>query len=127
MKKSATIFISSLKVVLVDFLMDLLQMPFWWYSQGLVSVFKALKNKVTETAEKLGISVWLRNFFVPMFGQYDIAGRLISAFIRFFQIIFRSIFLFTWIIFATLVFIFYLILPIAVVFFILVNLNVIKF
>lgn len=26
--------------------------------------------------------IWLKNFFVPMYGQYDWTGRLISVFMR---------------------------------------------
>ena len=29
-----------------------------------------------------GIQIWLKNFFVPMYGQTDLAGRLVSVWMR---------------------------------------------
>jgi len=39
----------------------------------------------------MGLGVWIKNLFVPMFQQYDWQGRIISFFMRLFQIIFRFI------------------------------------
>lgn len=35
--------------------------------------------------------VWIKNFFVPMYGQHDWTGRIISVFMRFFVLIGRAI------------------------------------
>ena len=39
----------------------------------------------------MAISVWIKNIFVPMFGQNDWQSRLISIFMRSVQIVGRSI------------------------------------
>jgi len=46
--------------------------------------------------EQLAIDVWLKNLFVPMYGQYDFTGRLISFFVRFVQIIGRIVIMAIW-------------------------------
>ena len=60
----------------------------------------------------LALGVWIKNIFVPMFGQRDWQSRLISVFMRIVNIVGRSIALFFW----TLIVIFlvgvYLVLPI---------------
>lgn len=40
--------------------------------------------------------LWLKNLFVPMFGQTDLQGRIVSVFIRIVNVIFRTIFLAGW-------------------------------
>lgn len=35
--------------------------------------------------------IWIRNFFVPMYGQYDLTGKLVSVFMRFFVLLGRGI------------------------------------
>ena len=44
-----------------------------------------------DRAKALNIVVWARNLFVPMFGESDAASRMISFFVRFSMIIFRTI------------------------------------
>jgi hypothetical protein len=44
--------------------------------------------------QSAGLSVWLANFFVPMYGQHDLAGRLVSVVMRFVVLVGRSIGLF---------------------------------
>jgi hypothetical protein len=45
---------------------------------------------------RLGLKIWIKNIFKPMFGQYDIPGKLISFFMRIFQIIVRGLILILW-------------------------------
>lgn len=44
----------------------------------------------------LAVTLWIKNWFVPMFGQHDWQGRIISVFIRTVQIIIRSILFVLW-------------------------------
>ncbi len=73
-------------------LREIAMFPVWWYSRGLLMVMHALRESVAGYAQGLGIRVWVRNIFVPMYGQYDWQSRIISVFMRSMQIAFRGTF-----------------------------------
>ncbi|MFA6994971.1 MAG: hypothetical protein WC249_01000 [Patescibacteria group bacterium] len=77
--------------IILQILGEILYFPLWWYSVGffrlLVSLWKFWRN-----LEKiLGFSVWVKNIFVPMYGQRDFASRLISFVMRSVQIVVRGL------------------------------------
>jgi hypothetical protein len=65
--------------------------PFWWYSVGFFRFLGASWRFLSNKQESLALFVWLKNIFRPMYGQEDLTGRLVSFFMRGFQIIFRGI------------------------------------
>lgn len=69
-------------------------------------------REIAGVQEFLGIDIWIKNLFKPMYGQRDIAGKIISFFMRAFQIIFRSIIFLGFSLFYILLFIIYLVLPV---------------
>lgn len=101
----------ALKFVLVDLIGDVLYFPVWWYNEGLKKTTNFCLNQIRDMEKSLALRVWLVNFFVPMYGQYDWQGRLISVFMRFAQIIYRIIVIIFWSILIALLFLIYLILP----------------
>ena len=72
-----------------DVLLDLVMFPVWWYSRGLVLLLTSARNTLKSYAQYLAVAVWLKNIFVPMFGQNDWQSRLISIFMRSVQIVGR--------------------------------------
>ncbi len=46
--------------------------------------------------DALAIDIWIKNLMKPMYGQYDFTGRLISFFMRGFQIMARTLVLILW-------------------------------
>lgn len=104
-----------IKFLFADVIGDALYFPFWWYSRGLLRFLKTLANRLRNLAAKLGLGVWTRYLFTPMFGQYDVAGRIISFFVRVFQILFRSVLMLAAVCVAAVVLAFYLALPLLVV------------
>ncbi len=58
--------------------------------------------------------LWLKNIFVPMFGQYDWQGRLVSFFMRLVQVVVRSVALVFWLIACLVLFVLWLALPVVV-------------
>ncbi|MEK7516202.1 MAG: hypothetical protein AAB562_01250 [Patescibacteria group bacterium] len=102
------------KFLLADVIGDALYFPFWWYSRGLLRFLKAVWGWLRNLAARLGLGVWTRYLFTPMFGQYDVAGRIISFFVRVFQILFRSVLMLAAVCVAAVVLAFYLALPIFV-------------
>lgn len=90
---------------------EILYFPFWWYSVGLGRLLKKIFNAWRGQEKSLGLFVWAKNIFVPMYGQHDIAGRLISFFVRLAQVIVRSLMMLVWSIILLVVVIFWLALP----------------
>lgn len=105
------IFYTSIKYVLIDLIGDILYWPLWWYSKGTVKAGLFCLNGIKDQEERLGVMIWIKNISTPMFGQYDIEGRLISFFVRIIQIIARIVLLFVWVIFMVALFFGWLILP----------------
>jgi len=81
--------VTVLKYITLDIFLDILYFPLWWYTKGLKKVFNFIKEKAGDLAQTLAIKILLANLFKPMFGQYDRAGRIISFFMRCFQLLIR--------------------------------------
>lgn len=97
--------------ILVRIIWDFLYFPIWWYSAGFINVLKGVGHFYQQQEASLSFLVWLKNLFVPMYGQHDTIGRLISFFIRLVQIIFRGSMMFIIIILGLAFIAFYLSLP----------------
>jgi hypothetical protein len=82
--------------IVLQTLGEIIYFPLWWYSVGFIETLKKELNFLRNQEQSLGFSIWMKNLFVPMYGQYDIAGRIISFIIRFLQIIFRGLVLLIW-------------------------------
>lgn len=89
--------------------------PLWWYGQGFFRFARRIFYFWRERAYGLGILIWLKNIFVPMYGQGDFVGRLISFVIRLVQIIIRSLILLFWLIICLILIIFWLICPLLII------------
>jgi len=114
--------IYSIKII-VEIFKDILMFPFWWYSRGLINTFLKLVNFIKNKEKVLGISIWIKNIFRPMYGQTDWQGKLISIFIRLMQIIFRSIVLLFWILIVVILLVCWIALPIVIIYEIFFQLN----
>ncbi len=113
----------SIKFILRDLVLDILLWPIWWYGVGLKTAFGKMGETISQGNRELALSVWVKNLFKPMFGQYDWQGRIISFFMRVFQIIFRFLLFMFWIIFSAVVFLIWFLLPIFLISQILLNLG----
>ena len=98
--------------IIIKIFLEIAYFPIWWYSVGLVETGKKLWSFLLNQEKALGFSIWCKNIFVPMYGQYDWAGRLISFFIRLVQIVFRGLILIFWFFVALIGFLLWLIVPI---------------
>lgn len=106
----------SLGAVILGIFKDVLFFPFWWYSFGLFKTLIWLKNFISDKQKSLGLGVWVKNIFVPMYGQRDWQGMLISFFVRLVQIIGRSIAMIFWLIISFVIFWSWLLLPAAIIY-----------
>lgn len=77
--------------ILAGLVRDLLLFPAWWYTRGLLETSERITAFWANSLKSLNLLVWLKNIFVPMYGQHDFTGVLVSIFMRIVQIILRSI------------------------------------
>lgn len=98
-------------LVIINEIRTILYFPIWWYSKGLVKMLKGTSNFITSMENTIGFWIWVKNLFVPMFGQQDIAGRIISFFLRLFQIIVKGFVMLVIMLAALVIVIIWLILP----------------
>jgi len=98
--------------IILQLVGEILYFPLWWYSVGFFRLLKSIWQFWRGEEAALGFSVWLKNLFVPMYGQHDFAGRLISFLVRIVQIIARGLVLLVWSFILLIIIIFWLILPI---------------
>lgn len=78
-------------VIITQILKDILLFPLWWYSLGLYKALSWFLNFCAQWWQALGVAIWLKYLFVPMYGQTDFFGRLISLAMRLVQIFARSL------------------------------------
>lgn len=95
---------------------DIIFFPLWWYSFGLLRFLNSLKIFLNERWIVIGAGVWLKNIFTPMYGQSDIASRLISFVIRLIQIIVRFFVFLIFVALALMALILWIFLPIAIIY-----------
>lgn len=62
---------------------------FWWYSDGLARLFEWVRQRLSYRWRALAFRFWASHLFQPMYGQSDIAGRMISVVMRFLVLIWR--------------------------------------
>ena len=86
--------------LVLEFILDFLLFPFWWYTVGAKRALTYCFNFFRSGNELLAPGLWLKNIFVPMFGQTDWQGRLVSFFMRLGNVIGRTIALLVWLILA---------------------------
>jgi len=106
---------SAMKAVFGDVLGQVAYAPVFWYSQGAADAGAYCLRLIKHRYRSLGLGVWAKNLFVPMFGQRDIPGVLISLFMRLVQIIARSLVMVLWIALVAALYIAYLAAPVFII------------
>jgi len=89
-------FLSYSGKIIISLVLEVIYFPIWWYGAGFVRLIKNVWHFFCARERGLGFLIWLKNILVPMYGQYDFMGRVISFIIRLFQIIVRGLVLFFW-------------------------------
>jgi hypothetical protein len=65
-----------------DMVGSIARFPFWWYGEGVVRVVEWIGQTLRYRWRAYAIGLWLRHFFVPMYGAHDWMSRLISVVMR---------------------------------------------
>ena len=86
--------------ILSEILLNIVMFPVWWFTRGLFLIMDKEIGFLSYQQQSLGLVIWVKNIFKPMYGQSDWQGRFISFFMRLFQIIIRSIVMVFWIFFT---------------------------
>ena len=102
------------KAVFGDVVGGLVYAPVFWYTRGLSDAAQYCLRLIVRRWYALGVGVWIANLFVPMFGQHDMAGVLISFFMRLVQIFARGLVMILWTLLVIILFIAYLVVPVLV-------------
>lgn len=108
-------FLIVLQRIIIEALLDLFYFPVWWFSFGIKRAILWCVEVFKTGNEWLAPGLWFANIAVPMYGQYDWQGRIISFFMRLVQIIFRLIGLTVWLMFCLVLFIVWILWPIVIV------------
>ncbi len=80
----------------IGLFLEIFYLPVWWYSRGLAWFFSKLIFSIQDTAVSAGLGLWVKNLFVPMYGQNDLWGRITSFIVRFVNIIVRALWVGIW-------------------------------
>lgn len=96
-------------------LWELVLFPVWWYTRGLSRVARWASQTLRGWEHAVGLRLWLKALFVPMYGQNDLQGRLISFFMRFVVLIARMVQVAVGAVLVIVVLLVYLALPVAAV------------
>lgn len=107
---------ATLKFIFIDLIGDIIKFPFWWFSKGIKKSAINFAKSISNMRDSLGIGIWIKNLFKPMFGVRDWQGKIISFIVRVAQIIARSIFFFVFIILRFAIFILWIALPVLIIF-----------
>lgn len=103
-----------LQRLLLEAVLDIFYFPIWWYTKGALHALRWCFNLLRLGNQNLAPGLWLANLFVPMFGQFDWQGRIVSFLMRLVQIFARTVALFVWCILCLVLFLGWLILPVLV-------------
>ena len=114
-----SVLLYTIKFVTWDMVRDFLHWPLWWYTDGLQYTWHRMWRWVMGLHYRIGLGVWIKNWFRPMYAQYDWQGRLISFFFRTLTILFKSVQFLIGLIVYVFLFLLYLLLPIVAVVFLL--------
>ncbi len=79
------------RLLFIDFAGSFLWFPVWWYTVGLKKLALKFWHGLQYRVASYGLKIWIKNFFVPMYGQHDWSGRLVSLFMRFVVLVGRLI------------------------------------
>ncbi|HLD60614.1 MAG TPA: hypothetical protein VJA27_00565 [Patescibacteria group bacterium] len=107
-------FIIILQRLFLEALFDLVYFPVWWYTGGVKHAARWCFGLFQSGNRTLAPGLWLKNMFVPMFGQFDWQGRIISVFMRLVNVIGRTIALVFWLGICFVLFLLWIVFPVGV-------------
>lgn len=99
-------------MVFRDFIGSILGFPVWWFTRGFAYFVGVYARVLRGFANQFAVVVWVKNLFVPMYGSYDVSGRIISFVVRLAQIFVRGFVMLVVTLLATALLVAWLALPV---------------
>jgi hypothetical protein len=97
-----------LRLATAELLGGFLALPGWWYTKGLEIVWGWVKRTVNEASQLFALGVWVKNLLVPMYGETQLSGKVISFFLRLAVIVLRGLAVAVWVLVAAAALVIYL-------------------
>jgi hypothetical protein len=114
-----------IRFVLKDIVWSIVYFPIWWYTAGALNVLKQIGTEVGGFVRAYNLRILLRFMFTPMYGQNDIAGRLISLYVRMGHFLILSVYSVLYISILLLLFAIWITLPIVILYNVLFHLSLV--
>jgi len=118
--------VNILKIILVDIIWEIIYFPLWWYSSGVYRTGVFCLKRIKNQWNNMGLAIHFKFLFKPMYAQRDFAGRVISFFARFIQLIFKLVAFLVSILLFLIVFLLWIALPMIIIWQIVINLKFLK-
>lgn len=99
------------KLLTWNLVKDFLHWPLWWYTTGLRDTWHKALKELFDAQRRLGVKIWIVNWFKPMYAQADLQGRLISFFFRTLAIFWKSALFLAWVVIVMGLMVLYVVLP----------------
>ncbi|MDP3986282.1 MAG: hypothetical protein U1C53_02895 [Candidatus Veblenbacteria bacterium] len=77
--------------LVLEFVLDVVRFPWWWYSGGLTIVAERCWRGFSTARARVSLGVFARYLFKPMYQDYTWQGRAISLAMRLVLLIAKSI------------------------------------
>jgi hypothetical protein len=77
--------------LILEFLLDIVRFPWWWYSGGLKQVMAKCWRAFSATRARVALGVFAKYLFKPMYQDYTWQGRVISFFMRLFLLVVKLV------------------------------------
>ncbi len=99
-----------------EFLFDFARFPWWWYSGGLKLVAQKCWRGWGTARARVGLGIFARYLFKPMYQDYSWQGRLISLAMRLVLLLEKTIrFIFWTVWYLAILIVWLLLLPLALI------------
>lgn len=103
------------KYIFGEVLWDFVYAPVWWYSRGFLRLLVSCKKMLVAFEHDVGLGMWLKVFWKPMYGQHDITGKAVSFFMRLVVLVYRLVRILVYLVFLLVLIALWLAAPIVVV------------
>lgn len=104
-----------IKDIFLDVVWEILYFPLWWYSRGLKNAGLFCLQRIKDTWRVLSLSIILNSFFKPMFAQRGWDAYILTLMVRCWQIFWRFIVMFVFVVFWLCIFLIWITLPIFII------------
>jgi len=104
------------KDLFLDTIGEILFFPVWWYGRGLKKTAFFCWKKVVDGWQMLALSIFIRNFFKPMYGQKGWDAYILSLAIHLIQVLYRLFLMLLWALFWVFVLVTWIVLPIFIIY-----------